>query len=116
MSKRVIILERLDSPRLQFRFAMWADVPAARQSIYANPTAVSAWKDAATADQTALQIGTIAERVETVSVEPGTTLAQVQAMLQARFAAYQSDITNDLEWSRYGSYWDDATGWTLAGK
>ena len=109
---RVIILEQED-PRT-FRYALWADVPVARQPFYANPTATSAWENALAADLTALQSGQVVERVDKLGIPSGGTLAQARSILQANWQFYQDRITADNPWQRYGSTWDGTT-WTVAG-
>jgi hypothetical protein len=113
-SKRIIILDKLESARTQFRVVLWADVPAARQAFYANPQAVSAWKDALPADVSAIQSGAVAERVIIYSVDGSPTIAAIQSQLETAWTAYQAEITARNPWNRYGSNWDGVT-WTLAG-
>jgi hypothetical protein len=111
-SKLVIVLE---SPRANsYRYVLWADVPAARQSMYAQVGKVSAWKNASTADNAALAAGSVVESVDQFDVAPGTTLASVQATLQAAQVAYQASITAANPWNRYGTFFD-GTSWTAAG-
>src|SRR3990167_11266269 len=76
----IIILDRSDptNPNV-YRYVFWADVPSARQPFYAalaGPTAVSAWKDALAADNTALQNGSVVEKMDTIQVPSHATLAQ----------------------------------------
>lgn len=106
-SKRAIILERLDvsgavGERKGFRVALWADVPVARRPFYANATATSAWKDASAAEKTALQNGSVVEKVEELS-QPGADGAALQALLQSRWAAYQAEVNAYNPWARYGT-------------
>lgn len=91
----------------------WADVPAARQTFYANPSAKSAWAGATTTDNTNLQTGVMVEQQQMVRVPPGTTLAQAQAFLQAQWQTFQTYITNNNPWAHYGSTWDGTT-WVMA--
>lgn len=109
---RVIILEREDART--FQYALWADVPAARQSFYANANKVSAWNGALPTDNTALQNGSVVERVDKFVVPSGTTLAVVQTLLQTQWQEFQDRITALNPWVRYGSTWDGAV-WTAGG-
>ncbi len=111
-SKRIIILEQQDTNT--YRYAMWADVPAARQVFYADANAVSAWKDAQTADNTALQNGSVVERTAIFSVPATDSLNAIKARLQDLWTAFQNDVTNNNHWSKYGTFWD-GTSWTGAG-
>lgn len=117
ISKRVIVLEQLGTSPLMFRYLMWADVPAVRQPFYAAKQAamISAWKDAAAGDNTALQNGSVAERVDQATFAVGTTLPQAQAILQAIWSAYQAEITAANPWLRYGSVMDASNVWTMSG-
>lgn len=106
---RVIVLDQPQGEPDHYRYALWADVPVARQSFYANPNAKSAWAGALAADNTALQNGSVVEDVRDQRVIPGTTLAQVETYLQNRWSDYQTYITNYNPWLHYGSTWDGTT-------
>ena len=109
---KVIILEQSDART--FRYALWADVPLARQSFYANASATSAWTGATLADTTALRNGEVVERVDSVSVPEGTPLGTVRTHLQALWQSFQDRVTAKAAWSRYGTTWD-GTAWTVGG-
>lgn len=109
MAKKIIILERLPSERISYRYAMWVDVPLSQQVRYADPDKESRYADI-TADELALlRTGEVLEVVETFERETGTTLAQIIAMLEARWTQLQSQITNQKVWDRYGTSWDGDT-------
>ncbi len=120
-SKRIIILENQtqtqlgnEAPKI-FRAAFWADVPAARQAFYMKTaTPFSAWPGASAAELTAIQTGTVTERVLTVPIAFNVNLASAQTALQAIWTDYQAEITAANPWNRYGSFWDGTT-WTLGG-
>lgn len=114
--KQIIILEKVvGASVVSYKYALWAAVPLARQPFYTRPTTYkSAWKDAALADNTALQAGQIVELVESFSTPTSQSLAQIKALLEARFTAFQTDITSTNLWDRYGSYFDGVT-WTNGG-
>ncbi len=115
MAKRIILLDRQPGPRLMVKFVMWVDVPAARQSFYAMRQADgSAYKEATAAETVALTTGQMAELVDEISVEPGTTIAQVKSQLEARWAAFQAEVNAANPWQNYGTFWD-GTAWTNAG-
>jgi hypothetical protein len=94
--------------------ALWADVPTARQPMYANAAAKSVWSGATAADNTALQNGAVVESVVVQRVPPGSTVATVQAALQVAWQNYQTSITNSNPWNYYGSTWN-GTAWTVTG-
>jgi len=110
---KIIILDK-DANDPVYRYLLWADVPAARQPFYANASATSAWTDATAGDLAALQNGSVVERQGELRVPSGSTLAQVQAFLQARWSEFQNQVTNDNPWVRYGTTWDGTT-WTAGG-
>ena len=110
---RIIVLDQVEPQT--FRVAMWADVPVARQSFYAQPLgSVSAWKDALASDNSNLVSGLVAEEVRTFSVEPGTTLVQARLQMQSLWTQFQSRVTNQNPWARYGATWD-GVAWTAGG-
>lgn len=114
MAKRIIILEKIEGKRPSFRVAFWANVPATRQSFYADPLKVSAYKDASAAELTDLQSGTVVESVETFSADPPKSIAEVMAFLESRWQEFQNQVDANNPWLRYGSFWDGTT-WTAQG-
>ncbi len=113
-SKRVIVLERLVSKEDTFgnqspqywSYVFWADVPVSRASHYANAGLTSLVRDIAAGDLAALQAGTIVEKLGTLQVDKGTTIPQLQTILETKWTDYQTVITNFNPWNRYGTYWD----------
>ena len=117
ITKRAIILERLGTAPLMFRYVLWADVPAARQPFYAAKQAamVSAWNGAAPADNTAIQNGSVTEYVDQATFPAGTSQAQAQVILQDIWTQFQAAVTASNPWFRYGSFMDTSNAWTLSG-
>lgn len=117
ITKRVIVLEQLNTSPLMFRVAMWADVPSTRVAFYAAQQSgmVSAWKDATAGDITALQNGTVTERVETFTIPIGSTLLQAEALLQANWTAWNASVQAANPWVRYGTFMDNTNAWTAGG-
>lgn len=112
MARKIIILDRTDIPSdLNFNVAFWADVPVARQSFYANPTATSQVKNATAGELSAIQGGTIKEQVKKFNFPANTPIATIQAALIAEFNTFQTYINSYNPWVRYGTYWD-GTSWT----
>ena len=68
---KVIVLEK-DPGAPHYTYVLWADVPTARQALYAaawGPTRVSAWKDAtngAGSDNEKLQNRSVVERQQSI--------------------------------------------------
>jgi hypothetical protein len=108
----VIVLDQHPDDLNTYRVVLWADVPAARQSHYANASATSAWSGATGADNTNLQNGSVVESVVTQRIPAGSTLPQIEGFLQNLWQQYQTFITNNNLWQRYGSTWDGAI-WTV---
>lgn len=114
--RQVIVLERLriGNPP-SFRFAMWAAVPAGRESAYAQDSNWQSQFSGATAGElSALRAGTVVERVERFDATLNLTIGQIETELQNRWTAFQASVTGDNYWDRFGSSWDGAS-WTLIG-
>lgn len=114
MARKIIILEKTPSQTgfMGFRFAMWADVPATRQTFYANASATSAVKGATGPEIAAIQGGSVTERVRDAQYPTqGVSLADIQADLVNIFNAFQTEITAFNPWQRYGTTYDGST-WT----
>ena len=109
---RVVILDQHPDDLNTYNVILWADVPAARQSMYADPNAKSAWSGATAADNTNLQNGSMSESHFSQRIPAGTALAQIENFLQNAWTNYQNQITNYNPWQRYGSTWDGTT-WTV---
>src|SRR5262245_53575440 len=113
--RRVIVLEKDEStPAGRYRFALSALVPAVRQGFYANAAAVSAFRDATEQELADLRAGAVVERLDSISIAPGTGIAVVQAQLQVAWQQFQSEVDNQNPWVRYGTSWD-GTAWTSMG-
>ena|SRR6516165_9068191 len=108
----VIILDQTAEDNNTYHVVLWADVPVARQSRYANPGATSAWSGATAADNTNLQTGIMVESVVTQRIQAGSTLPQIENFLQNLWQQYQNSINSTNLWQRYGSTWDGTT-WTI---
>jgi hypothetical protein len=108
----VIVLAQAHDDPSGFNVLFWADVPATRQTYYADPNAKSAWSAATTTDNQALQSGAVTELSTNVHYVPGTPLIQIENELQQRWQTFQTSITNSNPWIRYGSTWDGST-WTI---
>lgn len=114
MAKKAIVLEQPGEgtgKQTEVRAVLWADVPVARQTFYADPNKTSAFRNADAGELAALRTGAVAERVVTIRRDPGTTNAQIRTAIEAEFAAWQAEVTAYNPWSRYGSSWDGTT-WT----
>lgn len=113
MAKRIIVLDKLGPG--SFKILYWLNIQAARQPFYAKPGAISIWPGASTPENAAIASGAIRERVETFSAEGTPGLAVVQAALEAQWTTFQAEQDATNPYLRYGSFFDDGTGWTLGG-
>lgn len=111
MAKKIIILEKLDNGR--FKYALWASVPATRQSFYANPNAISSWTGASAQENSDIASGAVVEKTDVLAID-GQTVNQAMASLRSIWQAYQDQITAYNPWNKYGSFWD-GTSWTAGG-
>lgn len=107
---KLIILETTSARKI--RYAMWADVPSARQKFYANAAFVSVYLDASAGELTALRSGAVVERVAEEQIDGNN--ASVRTALESRLSAYQAEITARNDWSKYGSVFD-GTAWISGG-
>ena len=108
---KVIVLEKRGD---KLHYAMWADVPAARQAFYADADKVSAWKDALPADNAALQSGAVVEKLGYIDLPGAENMTVVRSLLASAWNDFQSDVTANNLWRRYGSTWD-GTSWVNGG-
>lgn len=113
MARKIIILESQQPGQgdIAFRYALWADVPTARQTRYADANATSAFLAATQAEIDAIRSGAVVEKVEDARWPTGTTIAQIQGFLVSRHNAFQTQIANANPWQRYGTSWDGSS-WT----
>jgi hypothetical protein len=103
---RIIILEQSND---DLRCLLWADVPAARQSHYANPNLVSIWLGATAADNDALKSGAVTEKELIQRVPPGVAWPQIQTFLETQWNNFQAQTNNFNPWTHYGSTWNGTT-------
>ena len=119
MARKIIIQERINEPSdFSFRYVLWADVPAARQSFYADPAKTSSVKDATASELVALRTGAVLEQSDTAFFPAGTTAAVIRTALIARFTTFQDRVTAENPWRFYGTSADFVSGawvWTAGG-
>ena len=111
----IIILDRTSVSPMTANYLMRATVPAARQSFFADPTKMSAYKQASAGDIAALQAGQIVEKVNSLNYD-GMNAAAIKVKLIADQAAFQTEVNGQSynPWIYYGSSWD-GSAWTMAG-
>jgi len=123
--KKIIVLDRVGEPSdVAYRVAFWLAVPSTRYAFYAKPAGIDAaanpvlfksqWKDATEAENQDLRDGKVEEVIQTYFKPAGTTLAQVQAFLEAEYTKLQNQMNSFNPYVRYGSFWD-GTSWTAGG-
>ena len=111
--KRIVILEQTPGQNVTYRYALIALVPVARRPKYAGATSVI--PDLTQPEIDAFTSGVVTEKIETISLVPGTSLQTIQELLIQRAAVYQEEIDAYNPWDRIGTFWDDVAGWTAAG-
>lgn len=112
MARKIIQLERTGMPSDQnFRVALWLDVPAARQSFYANASATSVVKGITGTELAAIQSGAVLEVVEVIPKLTSGTVAEWRNEAAALYTQRQNELTNRNPWARYGTFWDGVS-WT----
>jgi len=114
MAKRIIILEKAGGGFTSFKYVFWVDVPATRQSFYANPSKVSAYSLASSSELALLQVGSVTEVVDTITLTEGATVANVQSSLIIQWQNVQDSVNSSNPWNRYGTFWDGIS-WTIGG-
>lgn len=115
MAKRIIVLDQPNDDPTKFTVLFWLDVTPGREAFYAKPGLVSKWPDAPALINTALAAGTLVEQSDVYSRPDGAGIAQVQADLEADLLKRQTALNTYNPWNRYGSFFDDVSGWTLTG-
>jgi hypothetical protein len=110
---RVIALEKT-GPNT-YRYALWADVPTARQQFFASTSIMSVYKFATSGDIANLQSGAYVEYVGQVEVGSTQNMTQIQAILDATQQSFQNGITNNNRWQFYGTNLSSSGVWTTTG-
>lgn len=110
MSKKIIILERQNEPSDQdFKYVLWVAVPAGRESFYANPEAVSAYKGATAQEIQDIRDGKIIEKCGTISRPSSDTFSSVKNALEKIWNNFQSEVNAKRPFNKYGTFWDGTT-------
>ena len=112
----IVILERTSVNPQTVQFVLRANVPAGRQSYFANTEKTSAFPGISVGDLADLRAGVFIEKTDSVSTG-SLTIAQVGTQLVAAQQAFQARVTADAEhnpYKFYGSTWDGTT-WTVRG-
>lgn len=113
MAKQIIILETnpQDGGYLSVRFAMWFPVAAGKEVPRPEITS-SAWKQALTADITALQVGSVIEEVNNVRFANTQTAAQIKTALVAQYGSRKTYLDAlPFVGQYYGTFYD-GTAWS----
>lgn len=114
MAKRIIILEHLRSDVNTVQYVLWAVVPPTRKLFYADPNAVSAYRDTTPSEIIAIQDGSVTEKIFSIQVKEGTTKPQLKSLLESLWSKYQDEISTINPWKNYGTSWD-GTVWSNEG-
>lgn len=112
MVKKIIVLDAQPGPdgSTLLRAVFWFDVPAARR--VPIPQTISSYRDATPSEVSALQDGSVLEKVASFYVPAGATGAQVKGNLEARYASALAKISGLPNPNKYyGASWD-GTVWS----
>lgn len=109
-TRRAILLRRTRADQYRYPYVLWADVPAGNQIAYRNPAATTAYENATPAELQAIRDGAVAEEVGEAVVDFGGVTG-VQALVDARWSAFQARVTAETLWDDYGRYADSAGAW-----
>lgn len=113
-TKRIIITAKTPGPKVGFGYVLRADVPAANQPAYKDPSAVSAYKNCSAAELQDIRNGLVAERGGTILAAAGTPLATIQTSLEGYWTTFQNEVTAETVWGEYGRYWSNAPAWNAS--
>lgn len=110
---KIIILERINEPSdFSFRFAMYAEAPATRESKYASTEKTSAVANIDAEQLDLIKQGKIIESIETAEFVAGTPMKTIQDELIKRQEAFQAKVTATNPWKYYGTAWN-GTNWSV---
>src|SRR5690349_9887957 len=108
MAKQIIVLDQnSDGTNQTIRFAFWFPVTA---GITPQPTFVSAWSGASTAENTALQNGTVKEELYFHTFPLGTPTANIKAVVNQAWTQRNTQINGIGPNQYFGVFFDSATG------
>jgi hypothetical protein len=115
--RAIVILEQTQRPPdpVAFRYLLRADVPASRQIKFAKPDYVSAFvpfPPDTDPDLDALRSGAVVEVGRNAVMN--APLAAMKARLEQEQALYQTQVTTDPTYSRYGTWFFNGS-WTTQG-
>lgn len=114
-AKRVIVLGRLAPTSNDVQAVMWADVPAANQIAYSNPTATSLNLNASPAEIQAIRSGLVTERLIVWNWDGSSApLAAMQSALAAAWIAFQAEVTGNIQFNQFGMVFDNTASWGAA--
>jgi hypothetical protein len=120
MARKIIILERAGDPAsanfndLHFRYVLWADVPSARQSYFADANKSTLVKDATAGEKSSITSGAILEHSDITNYPAGTSVANIKADLINKFNDFQNSVNSFNPFQFYGTFYDGST-WTTGG-
>ncbi len=110
--KKIIILEKTNMQNYQTVSCLfWLAIPHLQRPVYANPGAVSLYKQTTPEELQMIKDGLVIEMQKTLSFSEDTTLDQIKAKLLADYNTEQSNIETETKYDYYGTSWD-GTSWS----
>ena len=115
MAKKIVVLTKEPNPNeIVFDYIFWLDVPVNYQPFYADPNAVSSYKEATTQEVDDLKLGKVYEMRNNAVFSKTDTVGNIKSFLVTKFNQEQVIINAKNPWIYYGTYWDGAS-WTNGG-
>lgn len=112
MAKQVIALSKSEAGILTtYEVAFWFPITTGAEA----QTNGSVWSGASAAENTAIQNGSVREKVESFSFPTGVAASVIEGFLQQYWTNMNAQINGVGPKQIYGSYYDPAAGgWTIA--
>lgn len=109
MAKELIVLTRNSNGTEEtFSVAMWYSITSGALPVTSN----SAWSGASSAENTAIQNGSVIEEVRSFTFPVGTPSSAIKATLQQAWTERQAQLGGVGPAVYQGVFFDSSTGWS----
>lgn len=110
MAKEIIALSTTpNGSTIILQVAFWYSITSGAVS---RPTLTSQWTGASTAENTAIQNGTVIEEVEVFSFPLNATATTIKDVLNKRWTVRNGELNGQGPNIYYGIFFDSVTGWS----
>lgn len=123
--KRVwISTMEVNGPAVSCSYLLRAEVPKAFWNFYADPEASSLMDDAFDSDNEEVREGRVVERRHSADWDwqeaaslagDGIAFTAIMSDLERDANLFQEEINKTNRWGRFGTYYDDQSGWVVKG-